>query len=44
MAEIYKGIGPLDTLSEVKLKFPGADYKQLKPAWAQEWRLRTKKL
>jgi hypothetical protein len=36
-AEIYKDISPLDTLADIKRKFPGADYSPLKPAWAQEW-------
>src|SRR6185312_12360749 len=36
-AEVYQKIGPLDTLADIKLRFPSADYKQLKPAWAQEW-------
>ena len=35
LAEIYRGIGPLDTLADVKGKFPGAKYERLQPAWAQ---------
>lgn len=34
-AEIYGGIGPLDTLGNVKTKYPGATYERLKPAWGQ---------
>lgn len=34
-AEIYKGIAPLNTLSDLKQRFPGADFEKLKPAWAQ---------
>lgn len=35
LAEIYRGIGPLDTLADVKAKFPGAKYERFQPAWAQ---------
>lgn len=34
-AEIYRGIGPLDTLGSVKAKLPSATYERLKPAWAR---------
>ena len=34
-AESYKGIGPFDTLADVKRRLPGATYERLKPAWAQ---------
>lgn len=33
-AETYKGIGPFDTLSDIKQKFPGATYEKVHPAWA----------
>jgi hypothetical protein len=36
MAETYKGIGPLDTLGDLKSKFPGAVFEKLDPAWAGE--------
>jgi hypothetical protein len=35
-AETYKNIGPLDSLADVKARFPKADFKELHPAWAQE--------
>jgi hypothetical protein len=35
-AEIYRGIGPLATLGDVKQLFPGATFKKVYPAWAQE--------
>ena len=35
-AEVYRGIGPLDSLSDLKEKFPAANFKKLSPAWAQE--------
>jgi hypothetical protein len=35
-AEIYQGIGPLDTLGDVKAKFPNAIFQRSYPAWAQE--------
>ena len=35
-SEIYQGIGPIDTLGEVKSKFPNAKFTKLNPAWAQE--------
>jgi hypothetical protein len=35
IAETYKGIGPLDTLGDIKLMFPNADFEKLEPAWAQ---------
>lgn len=35
-AETYKGISPLDSLSDLKAKFPGATFKREHPAWAQE--------
>lgn len=34
--EIYNGIGPLFKLSDLRNKFPTADFKDEKPAWAQE--------
>ena len=34
-AEIYLGIGPLDTLADVKLLFPAAKVERRQPAWAQ---------
>lgn len=34
--EVYQGIGPLDTLADVKKRFPNAKYEHLQPAWAQE--------
>src|ERR1700726_1405876 len=35
-AEIYQGIGPADTMADLKAKFPHATFTQLHPAWAQE--------
>jgi hypothetical protein len=35
-AETYHKIGPLDTLGDVKQRFPGAELERLTPAWAQE--------
>lgn len=35
-SEIYKGIGPLDTLGDLKNKFPKASFNQLNPGWAKE--------
>jgi len=35
-AELYKGIGPLDTLADLKKKFPNATFTKKNPAWAQE--------
>ena len=35
-AETYKNIGALDTLADVKSRFPKAEFKELRPAWAQE--------
>ena len=35
-AEIYQNIGPLDTLGDLKSKFPNATFTKLNPAWAQE--------
>ncbi len=35
-AEMYKDIGPLDSLGDVKAKFPGASFVRQRPAWAQE--------
>ncbi len=35
-AELYQGIGPLDTLADLKKKFPNANFVKAKPAWAQE--------
>lgn len=35
-AEVYQGIGPLDTLADIKAKFPGATFEQSHPAWAQD--------
>jgi hypothetical protein len=34
-AETYRDIGPLDTLGDVKARFPNAQAKKLSPAWAQ---------
>lgn len=36
MAESYQGIGPLDTLSDVKNRFPQAEFSRIVPGWAQE--------
>jgi hypothetical protein len=35
LSETYRDIGPLDTLGDVKAKFPNAQVKKLSPAWAQ---------
>lgn len=35
-AETYRGIGPLDTLSDLKEKFPTAKFSKQNPAWALE--------
>jgi len=35
-AELYQGIGPLDTLGDLKKKFPNATFTKINPAWAQE--------
>jgi hypothetical protein len=35
-AEIYQGIGALDTLADIKAKLPGATFEQHHPAWAQD--------
>jgi hypothetical protein len=35
-AEIYMGIGPLDTLGDIKTKFPKAYLQKTNPAWAQK--------
>lgn len=35
-AEVYRGIGPLNSLSDLREKFPAANFKKLSPAWAQE--------
>lgn len=34
-AESYQGIGALDTLGDVKSRFPNANVEKLAPAWAQ---------
>lgn len=34
-AETYKDIGPLDTLADLKSRFPGANFQRLAPAWAR---------
>lgn len=34
--EIYRDIGPLDTLGEIRARFPSATIEQLHPAWATE--------
>ena len=34
-AETYGGIGAMDTLGDVKQRFPVATFERLKPAWAQ---------
>lgn len=36
MAEIYRDIGPLDTLGDIKSKFPKATFERVNPAWAQK--------
>jgi len=35
-AELYQGIGPLDTLADIKKKYPNATFTKKAPAWAQE--------
>lgn len=35
IAEIYRDIGPLDILNDVKAKFPNAKFEKGNPAWAQ---------
>jgi hypothetical protein len=35
-AEIYKGIGPFDTMGDLKAKFPNAKFERTNPAWATE--------
>ncbi len=35
-AEIYRGIQPGTTLSELRRAFPGAEFRRLRPAWAKE--------
>jgi hypothetical protein len=35
-AELYQGIGPLDTLADLKKKYPNATFVKMNPAWAQE--------
>jgi len=37
--ESYQGIGPLDSLADIKVRFPKAEFKELHPAWAQETEL-----
>jgi len=34
-SELYKGIGPLDSLADIKARFPKAEFKELHPAWAK---------
>jgi hypothetical protein len=34
-AETYEGIGPWDTLGDLKQRFPGTNFERLRPAWAQ---------
>jgi hypothetical protein len=34
--EIYRGIGPLADLADLKGMFPGATFEKLTPAWAQD--------
>jgi hypothetical protein len=34
--EIYSGIGPTDTLADLKRRFPNANFEELHPAWANE--------
>jgi hypothetical protein len=36
VAEVYQGIGPLDTLADLRKKWPGANFERVTPAWAQE--------
>lgn len=36
LADTYQGIGPLDTLGDVKAKFPGATYEKIDAAWLTE--------
>jgi len=35
-AETYKEIGPLDTLGDLKEKFPKAEFSRFNPAWAKD--------
>jgi hypothetical protein len=35
-AELYQGIGPLDTLADLKKKYPNATFTKTNPAWAKE--------
>src|ERR1039457_1652929 len=34
-AETYGGIGAMDTLGDIRQRFPGATFERLNPAWAQ---------
>jgi len=36
-AEIYRGIGSMSTLGDVKKLFPGATFNKIHPAWANEY-------
>jgi hypothetical protein len=36
VCELYRDIGPLDTLADLKSKFPGAKFELQHPAWAHE--------
>jgi hypothetical protein len=35
-AEVYGNIGYLDTLGDVRAKYPNANFQKIRPAWAQE--------
>lgn len=35
--EIYQGIGPLDSLADVKKMFPKATFEKVETAWGKEW-------
>lgn len=35
-AELYRNIGPLDSLGDVKAKFPNASFESIKAAWVTE--------
>jgi hypothetical protein len=35
-AETYLNIGPLDSLADIKVRFPNAKLKEIHPAWASE--------
>jgi hypothetical protein len=35
MAETYLDFGPLDTLDDVRARFPAATFTKKQPAWAQ---------